>query len=126
MTKFIPFETLQGKVLKEVHINHFFGRCGGRGNTIDFVTADGETYMLYSYEAGYGNDVRVWVEDMCGDVSAILGEPILLAECVTQKSLSTWTFYKLATNRGYLTIRWCGESNGYYSEEVNFERVEDV
>lgn len=25
--------------------------------------------------------------------------------------------------KGYITVRWLGESNGYYSEEVDFERV---
>lgn len=33
----------------------------------------------------------------------------------------TWTFYRIITDRGTIFMRWLGESNGYYSEEVNFE-----
>lgn len=77
---------------------------------------------------------NVSLYDIDGDSSDLLGGFITNAEEVSgeihdrmeETSTSelgvyesiTWTFYKIDTNRGGVWMRWLGESNGYYSEEV--------
>ena len=74
----------------------------------------------------------VSIEDICGDLQDLVGEPLLIAEEVSgetpvdfneeEHDSVTWTFYKFATRRGYVDVRWFGESNGYYSEGVSLGR----
>jgi hypothetical protein len=98
---------------------------------IVFLTNEGKRYKLY-----HSQDCceSVTVEDIVGDLSDLVGEPILIAEeaistenpaGVTKEYQDsfTWTFYKFATRKGYVDIRWYGESNGYYSERVDFEKA---
>ena len=100
---------------------------------IVFTCADGSRYRMY-----YDHDCCAFctVEDICGDIQDLLYTEILLAEEMTQSQGGvnvdleegndsfTWTFYRLATSKGYVTIRWFGSSNGYYSESVTFEQLD--
>ena len=71
----------------------------------------------------------VSIDDITGDLDDLLNSPILLAEESSNRDESamhesaTWTFYRFATFKGYVTIRWFGESNGYYSEGVSCDWV---
>lgn len=79
----------------------------------------------------------VYIESIVGDLTDLIDSPILKAEEVTheqdknpegvrvpvyQESF-TWTFYKFATIKGYVDVRWYGVSNGYYSESVTLRIV---
>lgn len=63
----------------------------------------------------------VYIEDIVGDLSDLIGSQILQAEEVSEDNLERdglWTFYKLATAKGYVTLRWYGESE-FYSLSVS-------
>lgn len=108
---------------------------GGKkgGSYITFKTSDGEKYEMYHQQDCCES---VFIEDICGDINCLIGSPILKAEESINPEESneldppdgsdysnTWTFYIFATIKGYVTIRWYGSSNGYYSESVTFCKV---
>lgn len=127
----IPFDTLVGKTIVGIE-----GEVGDE--ELILACSDGTTYRMCHYQDCCE---RVQVEDICGDLLDLIGSPILRAEESTSKDIDPpdyqpndegynyresfrWTFYKIDTVRGGITIRWLGTSNGYYSERVNFEEVE--
>ena len=81
---------------------------------------------------------HVSVEDVCGDVTDLMGSPIVRAEAPssldgkqagvddTGDGDQEWTFYILGTAKGTVTIRWLGESNGYYSTKVDLYMADSV
>lgn len=111
-------EFLVGKTLKSVE---------NTGDQIVFTTVNGEVFALY-----HSQDCceSVYVEDVCGDLNDLVGTTIWTAAEVSGETLPfpdgyepesyTWTFYKLSTIHGSVTIRFYGTSNGYYSEGVSF------
>ena len=96
-----------------------------------FSCASGKKFKMF-HEHDCCEDVHV--DEIIGDIQDIIGSPIVLAEESTSnenpegvkidcQDSFTWTFYRLGTIRGDVVIRWYGESNGYYSEDVDIEEI---
>jgi hypothetical protein len=115
----IPFSTLIGLTLASIT-----GETGS--DEIVFTTTDGRTFRQVHHQDCCES---VSVNDITGDLADLIGSPILVAEESSSSAddsvgeYGTWTFYKLATVTGWVDIRWLGESNGYYSESVDFEET---
>jgi hypothetical protein len=85
-------------------------------------------YLMFHYQ---NCCEYVRIVDICGDLHALEGVPIIKAYASSSDEIPnedydasyTWTFYHLATIKGYVTIRWLGTSNGYYSEKVDIVRI---
>lgn len=123
--KYIEVETLKGKTLEDVVVND---------NQIIFKSSDGTEYLM---EHDQDCCEHVTIEDFCGDKNDLIGTPIVDAYVSSNEDEAkpanwvpdyepesyTWTFYRIATVKGAVTIRWFGTSNGYYSEGVSFTRI---
>jgi hypothetical protein len=126
----VEFSTLVGKTLRfVVHV------VQEGPDQLRFTTEDGEVYLMF-----HDQDCceSVGIEDINGDLSDLVGFPVLMAEeRVGERPVDrplepnsyvdseTWTFYRISTIRGTVVIRWHGESNGYYSEGVSFEKIKE-
>lgn len=106
---------LLGKTLKDVKVKR-------DEDIIEFFLEDDEIVVMY-----HDQDCceEVFISDASGDIKDLVGSEILMAEEITENrgECETWTFYKFATIKGYVTFRWIGRSNGYYSEKVDIKRV---
>lgn len=115
------------------------------GHMMTEVVNDGGTELIFRSNSGIKfkfyhsqdccEDVRI--EDIIGDLEDLVGSPIVQAEEISSDDITldvpslkdedgreqydsyTWTFYRFATIKGTVTVRWLGTSNGYYSESVN-------
>lgn len=133
MTKELEFSDLKGMILSKIDV---IRECQDEDDKIIFTLSNGDKYKLYHYQ-DCCEDVRI--EDICGDINDLVGVPILQADESSNEDVNpdgvsvpkwqddsfTWTFYKLGTIKGDVTIRWYGESNGYYGESVYFCKVDE-
>lgn len=134
---------LKNKVLKKIKNNN--------NTELVFTTEDGDVYKLYHCQdcCEYVEIIDICgdLEDLIGHpllevleasnkdlekLEKIIIDPIEFIidklENPIKKELDsdvscTWTFYKIRTIKGGVTIRWQGTSNGYYSEAVDFCKV---
>ena len=93
---------------------------------IAFYGESGQNFGMY-----HSQDCceQVYLYDIIGDLEDLIDSPILKAieesnnddieGTQTSDDSHTWTFYHFATMKGYVTLRWLGESNGYYAEGVS-------
>lgn len=95
---------------------------------------EGRRYRFYHQQEG---DEKVTLHDFVGNMAHLLRSPLTQAEKVTIKDTHpedmkngyaregfTWTFYKLATKEGGVTLRWLGTSHGRHPADVSFAPVE--
>lgn len=117
---------LIGKVLQELQIS---------GDRVLFGCEDGSYFEAYHMQDCCEN---VSVHDYSSDVQNLIGQEILDAvettshewpddvkppESAWPEDSFTWTYHIFRTAKGEYQIRWYGESNGYYSESVYFQRT---
>lgn len=100
-------------------------------DAITFTCADGSEYrMLHQQDCCED----VYIEDVDGPLNLLEGSPVVMAEEIENsknplnnyEESFTWTFYKIGTSLGSVTIRWYGSSNGYYSERVDIIRTKEA
>lgn len=99
-------------------------------DVLEFRASDGRVWEMNHHPDCCEN---VDLDEVIGDLEDLVGTPIVEAREETNRDnpprpdySHTWTFYVLRTNKGSVTLRWLGESNGYYSESVDFDLVSEA
>lgn len=112
-TKRVDFNTLLGKTFTEVYLNHHEHELVLKGINVHFVQNHSQSCCE-----------SVGIKEIVGDLNDLVDSPIIEAEEVISNYLEasesgTSSWYKLGTVKGFVTITWVGESNGWYSETVD-------
>jgi hypothetical protein len=123
------FHQMIGKVMSSVTAH----RGTQEQDVLHFVAETGEEFK---FEHSQDCCESVSIEDINGDLQDLVGSPMTMAEEVEGSQEPrvqdypdesfTWSYYKFATSKGYVTVRFYGSSNGYYSEGVSFWMKDSV
>ena len=121
--KEVKFNELVNKTIFDISINR-------ENDEIVFSCTDDTMYLMY-HETDCCETVTI--EDICGDIQDLINSPVIQAFETTNsdnpkhkeyEDSFLWTFYTITTIKGTVTLRWYGESNGYYSESVSFMKIQ--
>lgn len=117
------YDDLIGKTLVSV------GGAEQYNHAITFRFSDGSVWKMHHFQNCCES---VFLEDVIGDIDDLIGSPLLIAEeryedmFGLEYGIGMWTFYEFATNKGSVTFRWYGSSNGYYSVAVSFDEINEA
>ena len=121
----VEFSTLAGETLLSVKMNK------NEDEDEILFTGQEKKWKMCHYQDCCES---VLIEEVVGDLNDLIGSPIVRAEensnknenCDDFGASETWTFYRIATQKGTVMLRWRGQSNGYYSESVSFVQLHNV
>lgn len=99
-----------------------------RPEVVYFILNDGTAVAMYHVKDCCE---QVYVEDIEGDLFDLIGRPLVVCEEASYApenhergvESETWTYYRIGTAQGLVTLRWMGSSNGYYGERVDIGRL---
>jgi len=93
---------------------------------IVFILNTGDAFVLHNASEGdYGCDCSIKLIDIEGDLFDLIDRPLVVSEEASHHpeegccKSETWTYYRFATPKGFVSLRWHGSSNSYYSETVS-------
>lgn len=133
----IEFEGLPNKVFTNIEsygADYLKGKiitAISRTDTEIFLTVEDKQFAIMHMQDCCE---EVYIQDITGSLNSLLNYPITMSEIITNNATpkyksedsATWTFIKLATIKGYVTIRFYGASNGYYCEDAELYKLIEV
>ena len=121
----VKFEDMIGITFNKVYVDQ-------NEEMIIFENEETKFALFHSQDCCEAVDL----EEIVGDLPDLIGTPILEAREDTNSSNPpkeskyepdsyTWSFYNFRTIKGSVTIRFYGESNGYYGETADLHKWSD-